>query len=61
MYLPFLRAQEADRHLYLAVSAEVWQNVFEEPIGQGVLTEYHLRLLIFDPLKELINQWIPTP
>jgi len=30
--------------------------VFEEPIGEGLLAEYHLRLLIFDPLKEIILQ-----
>jgi hypothetical protein len=61
LYLPFLRAQEPDRRLYLAVPGEVWQNVFEEPIGQGLLAEYNLRSLIFDPLKEVILQWIPIP
>ena len=61
LYLPFLRAQEPDRRLYLAVPGEVWQNVFEEPIGQGLLTEYNLRSLVFDPLKEVILQWIPIP
>jgi XisH protein len=61
LYLPFLRAQEPGRHLHLAIPREAWQNVFEEPIGQGLLAEYSLRLLIFEPLKELIVQWIPTP
>ena len=61
LYVPFLRSQEPDRHLYLAVSMEAWQNIFAEPIGQGVLNEYSLRLLIFNPFKELIVQWNPTP
>jgi hypothetical protein len=61
LYLPFLRAQEPDRTLYLAIPAEVFQNVFEEPIGQGLLVEYHLRLLVFDAQKEVIVQWIPLP
>lgn len=61
LYLPFLRAQEPDRQLYLAVPGEVWQNIFEEPIGQGLLAEYKLRLLLFDPRKELILQWMPIP
>jgi hypothetical protein len=61
LYLPFLRAQEADRQLYLAIPGEVWKNVFEEPIGQGLLAECHLRLFIFDPLKEVILQWLPIP
>jgi len=61
LYVPFLRSQEPDRQLYLAVSAEVWQNIFAEPIGQGVLSEYALRLLVFDPDKERILQWNPVP
>jgi hypothetical protein len=61
LYLPFLRAQDPQRQLYLAVPAEVWQNLFEEPIGQGLLAEYNLRLLIFDPIEEVILQWIPQP
>jgi hypothetical protein len=61
LYLPFLRAQEPGRRLYLAATGEAWQNLFEEPIGQGVLAEYGLRLLVFDPLKEVILQWTPTP
>src|SRR5206468_9825470 len=52
LYLVFLRAQEPDRQLYLAIPGEVWQNLFEEPIGQGLLAEYKLRLLVFDPFKE---------
>jgi hypothetical protein len=47
--------------MYLSVPGEVWQNVFEDSIGQGLLAEYYPRLLIFDLLKEQILQWIPTP
>ena len=61
LYLPFLRVQEPDRSLYLAIPGEVYQNVFEEPIGQGLLAEYNLRLLVFDSVKEVILQWKPIP
>jgi hypothetical protein len=61
LYLPFLRAQEPDRQLYLAIAGEAWQNLFEEPIGQALLAEYHLQLLVFDRIKEVISQWIPPP
>ena len=61
VYLSFLRVQVPDRRLYLAVPGEVWHNVVEEPIGQGLMAEYNLRLLIFDPLKEVFLQWIPIP
>jgi hypothetical protein len=60
LYLPFLRAQEPTRQLYLAAPQEVWENVFEEPIGQRLVAEYALRLLIFDPTQESIR-WMPTP
>ena len=61
LYAPFLRAQEPDRLLYLAVSREVWHNLFEEPIGRGVLSEYRLLLIVFDINTEEISQWIPGP
>jgi hypothetical protein len=61
LYTPFLRAQEPDRLLYLAISREVWQNLFEEPIGRGVLSEYHLLLIVFDVDTEEISEWIPEP
>lgn len=61
LYAPFLRAQDPDRFLYLAVPKEVYQNVFDEPVGQGVLTEYGLRLIVFDAATEEIALWIPKP
>jgi hypothetical protein len=61
LYLPFLRAQDPERQLYLAIPGEVFDSLFEEPIGQNLMAEYSLRLLVFDPLKEVILQWIPTP
>jgi hypothetical protein len=61
LYAPFLRAQEADRRLYLAVPADVYHNVFEVPVGQTVLAEYGVRLLVFDPHRKEIVQWTPRP
>jgi len=61
IYLPFLRRQEPDRELYLAIPREAAKNLFDEPIGRGLLAEYNLRLLVFDPLKEVLVQWMPIP
>ncbi len=61
LYRLFLRNQEPDRSLYLAVPGETLRNIFDEPIGQGVLAEYRLRLLVFDPHKEEVLQWMPKP
>ncbi len=61
LYIPFLRAQEAQRVLYLAVPADAYKNIFEEPIGKGILAEYHMRLLVFEPKRKVILQWTPEP
>ena len=61
LYTPFMRAGDPERQLYLAIDAEVYKNIFEEPIGRGVLDEYHLRILIFDSVKEVIVRWMPQP
>ena len=46
-----------DRVLYLAIRDETYAAVFEEPIGQMLLRHNHIRLLVFDPVKEEIVQW----
>ena len=61
LYIPLMRARDPERQLYLAIDAEVFKNIFEEPIGQGVLAEYSLRILIFNSEKEVIVRWIPQP
>ena len=61
LYTPFMREEDPGRQLYLAIDAEVFKNIFEEPIGRGVLDEYNLRILIFDSDREAIVRWIPQP
>ena len=61
LYTPFMRAQDPERRLYLAIDVEVYKNIFEEPIGRGVVEEYNLRILIFDSDKEVIVRWMPQP
>jgi XisH protein len=53
-----LRAQP-DRTLFLAVDEEVYDNLFEEPIGQLLLESRRIRLIVFDPHSETIRLWIP--
>jgi hypothetical protein len=50
---------EPDRALFLALNEEVYNNPFEEPIGQLLLEGGRLQLIVFDPLTETIRQWIP--
>ena len=45
--------------LYLAIRETVFHDLFEEPIGQILLENQRVRLLIFEPQTEEIKQWIP--
>ena len=53
-----IRAQP-DRALFLAVNEEVYNNLFEEPIGELLLESRRIRLIVFDPHTETIRLWIP--
>ncbi|NEO54665.1 MAG: FdxN element excision controlling factor protein [Okeania sp. SIO3B5] len=44
--------------LYLAIHQEAYVDVFEDPIGQVLLENKRLKLLVFDQLQEVILKWI---
>ena len=45
--------------LYIAISENAHQDIFQHVIGQEVMSRYAIPLLIFDPVREEIVQWIP--
>ncbi|KAF3885692.1 FdxN element excision controlling factor protein [Tolypothrix bouteillei VB521301] len=49
---------EPGRQLYLAIRKATYREIFSEPIGSLVIKKNSLHLLIFDPQKETIAQWI---
>jgi hypothetical protein len=59
LYLDILAEREPDRVLYLAVAEVVVNELFEEPVGQLLLRNQRLRLLVFEPKQEVIVRWIP--
>jgi hypothetical protein len=59
VYHDVLAQVEPDRELYLAVSQEVASGLFEEPIGELVLRNNRVRLLVFEPEAEAIVKWTP--
>lgn len=59
VYRKVLARVEPERELYVAVRQVTFANLFEEPLGQLMLDEDSLRLLVFDPEKEAILRWIP--
>jgi hypothetical protein len=44
--------------LYLAIRESVFKRLFTEEIGQILLEDKTLKLIIFDPDQEVITQWI---
>ena len=56
-----LQRLEPERTLYLAVSETIHHDLFEEPLGQLLLANGRLRLLVFTTKDEVIERWTPEP
>jgi len=62
IYEKALRRQESERTLWLAIPSHIWSGLFREAIGEMLLEDQSLRLLVIDAEKETIERWIPwTP
>jgi hypothetical protein len=48
---------EPDRQLYLALDLLAF-DLFEEPIGQVLIENERLRLLVVDVQEEVVRRWI---
>lgn len=59
VYRSVMTRTEPDRTLYLAIHEEVFLDIFEEPLGQLLLEDHHVRLIVFDLQAEVILKWIP--
>ncbi|WP_319592626.1 XisH family protein [Zarconia navalis] len=60
LYFDVLGELQPERLLYLALPIWVYESLFEEPLGQLLLRKKRLRLIVFEPTQELIEQWIPS-
>ena len=58
LYEDVLGELQPERRLYLAVDEATFTDLFQEPIGELVLTKKRVRLLVFDPFREEVLQWI---
>lgn len=52
-----LEELESDRELYLAISADAYQEFFSDSFIQKSIARYQLKLLIFHSQKEVIIEW----
>jgi XisH protein len=59
MYARALQRKDPDRRLYLAVSRNTFDTLFQEEAGQLLLEEPDFRIIVFDSTNEEIIQWKP--
>ena len=50
---------QSDRVLYLAIREDTYDELFVEPIGEMLLENHRLRLIVFDEVEEVLIKWIP--
>ncbi len=54
-----MRKTDPERILYLAVRDITFNSLFEEPVGQLLIGDENLNLIVFNAQNEVIVQWIP--
>jgi hypothetical protein len=52
-----LQMTESDRTLYLAVPFETFESFFQERFVQEAVKLYQLKLIVYDPQKEVVITW----
>jgi hypothetical protein len=57
IYRSVLRRLDVERMLHLAVSEDVYADVFARDVGQLVIEDYGIPLLVFDAQTEVIIKW----
>lgn len=59
LYRLLLKRIDSGRELYLAVPTTTFNEIFCEPIGELVLRELPLKLIVVDTRNVEVKQWIP--
>jgi hypothetical protein len=52
-----LKRTESDRKLYLAIPQDTYADLFIDEFIQQVIEENQIKLIVFDPKREVILQW----
>jgi XisH protein len=57
-YRLFLKLSDPNRSLYLAVPSETFEEFFTGKIISQILKENNLKIIVYEPISEVIEQWI---
>ena len=60
LYELLLNQVDTGRKVYLAITDVAYDEIFSEPIGELVITELPMRLLVVDSETVEVKQWIQT-
>lgn len=58
IYRNILRKNAPERTLFLAVANDVYEDFLQRPAIRDIVEEHELKLLVFDPLTEVVLLWI---
>jgi len=58
MYRKLLQVLAYERELFLAISTDTFESIFEPPFGRLFVEHEKVNLIIFDTNKEMIEKWI---
>ena len=58
LYLKILSKREPERALYLAITEEIYTSFFQEDIVQVVLEDRTIKIIVIDPIQEVVTRWI---
>lgn len=57
-YRVALKVKEPSRILFLAVPSKIYRNFFTQELAQLSLSEYHVKLIVFNADQKVIVEWI---
>jgi len=60
LYRLLLNRIEPERSIYLAIPDTSYQELFTEPIGELVISDLPLQLVVIDIERAEVKQWIPV-
>jgi len=60
LYERVLRKDQPERTLWIAIPSRVWSGLFREALGELLLEDGELRLLVINETQEIIERWIPS-
>jgi hypothetical protein len=58
LYRLLLGKVDPRRKIYLAITDTVYDEIFSEPVGELVIQELPMRLIVIDSAKEEVRKWI---